>query len=605
METPARLPGGRNSGTLYIRRLLCRNVRTVCTADLFGPLTPEPPRTPRMKILWTPLAIHAVYLRNYATDWGDGAMRAKALAILSAVAFLPSGQSLADTPGLRGPVPKDGTQIPALSKPVPYYAAFKVSAGPPPGAGAMSPVMKGPEARSFWKQIEIMVNLTTGVQSYSLVFQPTIEGVKLPPLTAIQVTKNEKSGDQVSIEMKGAVYSPWVPVGAGSKVSYTTYHVASASKDVTVFQEAGSVATSLASVGGWGVSQTLQLVLNEALKRFDKGVTNLAKIDIKTTLDQETYPFGGMFGGQNFTLLDTAGREIATVSIELVFRRTLRESPISPENNVYPDVTDTTLDSDPAYKVLTSTGGYNSVRSVMTENKSLHSLLTREGVTADEFSTGCRELFSSLVRNGFNSTDATVITVRLLENETKLRVRPDLQATLWTQCMASQRAIARALNIEVYAQADVPPVGRLNFDTVGDVALHILRQGKDPNVRARAASVLRGSLNYGDPDAKTRDEVLDALAKYTGYANLHCNSDAQKTEADGAIRRGAMTFLRRGDNGPDVVLALYGPRDAEPGEPAALVEVRAPTALEFNACERYELKKDPAVRMLPRKGTTS
>src|SRR6202044_4253838 len=101
-----------------------------------------------------------------------------------------------------------------------------------------------------------------GQDKYAFTVTPIANGVKLPPLPAIQITHsktggifgtNVGAGDQVAIDTLGVIYSPWVPIDPGSKVNITAQHIGSKAANFTLLTDAANLAGNFATAGGWAI----------------------------------------------------------------------------------------------------------------------------------------------------------------------------------------------------------------------------------------------------------------------------------------------------------------------------------------------------------------
>ena len=503
-----------------------------------------------------------------------------------------------DGTGLVGPINSD-TTLPYIANPNPWYGAVQVSVDFDDTKN-QSKIFEGPRARSFWKRVESFFNVTTGAESYVVVVEPSINDVKLPPLPIITIKRDDKDGTKLTIERAITSITPNVPISGGSTVGYKISYTAVRGGEISLFREGGKLATTLAAAPGWALSAALQPVVNTITAGLDKGMQNLRNFNLSSSASEQFSPFEGMRQYVVWRITDLDLGQIAVVRIELKTRRTLREPPLSMENDSALPAMNTTLLADPAYRVLRAGPAWDPVRTVLANDAVLSKTL-REATTVDGWVTACKDLFGKVQNAGFNVTDTTVITVRLLQDESPLPSRRELQTALWSQCLPNYKPLAQKLGLETYPEAtDHTPPRSLSFDTIGDVAQHVLAAGGDAAMKERARSVLAGALLW-DGEPLDQEGVLAKLAKLGGWTKYHCTNEAYpKQEADGARRRGATVMLWNG-NKPDVVLALYGPKDAEPGKPAQLIEVRPPTSQEFTDCERYEKKARPDSPLLPRR----
>ncbi len=367
---------------------------------------------------------------------------------------------------------------------------------------------------------------------------------------------------------------------------------------MNLFREGGKLAQTLASAPGWALSAALQPVVDQITAGLDKGIQNLRNFSLVSSATEQVNAFGGARQYTLWRITDLDLGAIATVKIELKTRRTLREAPLSIENNKLPSM-NTAVPGDPAFRVLRPGPAYDQVRTVLSNDATLQ-LAVRDPKTPEAWTTACKDLFGKVQTAGFNVIDATVITVRLLQDESPLPTRSDLQVALWSRCLPNYQKLGKDLGLEDYATSPTPVEGgRLSFDTIGDVAQHILAAGGDPATKERARSVLEQAVLWGG-EPFGQQGALSKLASISGYTRYHCTNEAYpKQEADGN-RRGATVFLWNGSK-PDVVVALYGPKNTAPGAPAQLIEVRPPTNQEFADCERHERTARPNAPLLPRR----
>ncbi len=178
-----------------------------------------------------------------------------------------------------------------------WYVAFKVSAS----AADQSPVLHGTDAKTAWMTIVRALGLNNGEESYSFVVTPTVNQVTLPPLTALQIDhKNaggllNAAGETLTVNTVGQVFSAWVPVEAGTKVSFTVTNVGSKDPNFSLLSDVESVAKNVQSSG-------FAIPSNAAYGMAIDGL-NVATAPIQNVLNNaNTYKFSTNWTNNDFPL---------------------------------------------------------------------------------------------------------------------------------------------------------------------------------------------------------------------------------------------------------------------------------------------------------------
>jgi hypothetical protein len=501
------------------------------------------------------------------------------------------------TPGFDTPTPE--ANLPTNGQDLPWYAALKVSASrPDTEAGRPSDVLKDNRARSAWKQIVRALGADNGQDKYSFVFLASIAGVELPPLTPIQLTHTKTGGflgiggkEEVHIDTDAGVYSPWVPIDRGSKVRIKAQHVGSASPKFTLLEDAVNLSGQIGTVGGWAVAPATQPMLNVAATAVQNAYMSAWTFTNVTGWSIETYPLAGEPGGYSFVMRDVDHNPIAKIKVELVFRRTLRNSPEALDKTTYPSMGGQPIDS-PSFLMLDTAGTPKKILDQLAADTILVSALRQPGpgsAGSTAFTNGCNSFLAFLQKAGLNLTDSTFFATRYLT--ASVNGRPDLATTFWSDCLPQREKIANGIGVGLDIHVALP-LSPTNAKAIGN---YIVRKGvdkssSDASEDASVAGMLGPAIMWrGDKDPLTPTTALSKLTGLTATA-FHCIS--RVPIADPSTERYGVTMFLRNGTEPDKVIALYGPSGDEEDAPAALIEYRDPNQAEFKACAAYEKAKN-------------
>ena len=505
------------------------------------------------------------------------------------------------TPGFDAPI--EGATIATKGRNLPWYVALKVSATPASSPGGSSAVLTGSRAHSAWKQVLKALGIGDGVDKYTFVFDASIAGVTVPQLTAIQLTRTKtgsffsSGSEEVQVAVDGGVYSPWVPIDAGSKISISAEHIGSAAPNFAPLQDAVKFSGKLTTAGGLAVSVPAQAFLNLAADSLQNALTTLGTYKTDSNWSVELFPFGGAPSSFSFIMRDVDGVPIARITVQLVFRRTLREPPETADTDQYPNMAGQLLES-PAFMTLDTTGAAQKLVDQLAANAALATPLTALAGDVSAFNTACGGLVTYLMNAGLNPIDTTFFAVNYVQKA--VNNRSDLRAGFWTNCLTGRQNIAKHIGIEGLIPLPPPPelpkvvvVSPTNVKLIGD---YIVRRGLDRPGTAdqtsdqQVSAMLASSLNWeGEDDALDQRKALAKLATLSADS-YHCTFRVPVIDP-GTQRNGVTIFLRNAPN-PDSVLALYGSKTADEDAPISLVQYRRPTDAELKACTAYENRRN-------------
>jgi hypothetical protein len=471
---------------------------------------------------------------------------------------------------------------------------LKVSASAPDAQGQPSVVLKDNRARSTWKQVVRALGADNGQDKYSFVFVADIGGVKLPPLTPIQLTHTKTGGffgaggEEVLVDTDKNVYSPWVPIDNGSKISITAQHVGSASPKFTLLQDCANLAGQVGTASGFAVAPAAQAALNLAATGVQNAYTSATTFKNGANWNTNIFPLNGEPGGYSFLMRDVDHNTIAQITVEIVFRRSLRNPPEPLDKTTYPDMSGQPLDS-PSFRMLDTAGNTQKLLDQLAANTSLVSALTQPGEGSAglaTFKNGCTSFRAFLQDAGLNLTDSTFFATRYLADS--VNGRADLAAAFWSNCLPQRKAIADAIGVG----SDIHVARALNPQNANAIGNYVVRRGVDRSTSdasedASVAAMLASAIRWGrgDEDPLTPTTALSRLAGLTATA-FHCN--ARVPVGDPSSERNGVTIFLRNGTAPDKVLALYGALGADEDAPATLIEYRDPSQDEFKRCVGYE-----------------
>ena len=536
--------------------------------------------------------------------------RTLALATLAAVAVATSadagdaGAPVGLTPGFDAPVAEPA--LPIVSNGLPWYVAVKVSATAPDGTtGKASSVLTSHRANSAWKMLARATGADNGVDKYSLVFKVAINGVILPPITAIEITHSKSGGlfgiggkEEVDIDTDSNVYSPWVPIDQNSKLSVRTEHVGSSSPNFTLLTDASSFSGKIGTAGGLAVSAPAQAVLNLAAQAVQNAYSSATAFKNDANLSQELYPLSGAPAGYAYLMRDVDGKPIAKITIEFVFRRSLRQPPESLSLINAPDMSAQPIDS-PSFLMLDSAGSTQPILDKLATNDALRNSLTSpsadpQGVAT--FNSGCTSLLTFLQGSGLNLTDSTFFAVKYLRRTVNSRY--DLAVNFWNGCLVDRHSTAVGIKVDtdiVVPPAPLPPVlaVALNPSNSQKIGAFVMRKGTDrPGSTsdgpddATVVGMLAPAITWlGSPNALTANDARSKLASLVA-TQFHCN--LRMPVNDPATDSNGVTMFLRNGTQPEKVLALTGPVGGDEDSQAASIAYRDPTPAELKSCTAYE-----------------
>lgn len=488
------------------------------------------------------------------------------------------------TPGLGEPAYLGRLEAPGVGSS--WYASVKVEADLPSDPTVeTSPLIDA--KKSFWHQVNVFLNVTTKIRRYSLAVAPTIAGTTLPTISVFEIVEDDQGKTSIDVKANRVGYSPWVPIAPGSSIVLQLIHAGSESSNFSLITATADAVSSAASAGGWAVTAAIQPFVDAFAGKIDQGFKNAANQQRAATGKIEINPFGAStrtpeskenFSTVKFTLSDAYGRAIADIKVSMVFRRSLREGwpvALSSEGN-YKIPVDTSIDQEPSYKVLTGSGTLDLVSNQLHLDAPMYSLLFNP-TGPQAFIDGCGALIRGLTKWGFNANDAAFVAVKYLRTSPAIK-DSKYNSIIWTDCLRDQEAIARDIGIASQL------INKSGLDYASMDALVRFVTGKKGREAARTAL---GGAVLMEGSAYTADDLLNALANVPELAgNFHC-TEPSVTLDNGAVRRGYTSFLpRKGKS--DLVIALYLKPQEDYGAPASVVQLRAPTDLEFALCSATE-----------------
>ncbi len=254
-----------------------------------------------------------------------------AASILLASPLAASDAASTVTPGFDAFVPE--TNLAAVTNNVQWYVAIKVSATAPDAQlGSTSAVLTRKRAAGTWAVVKRALGVDNGEDKYSFVLSISAAGVSLPPMTALQLDHVEDGGifssqvETVTVSTAQNEYSAWVPIDKSSKLSITIHHIGSSKPNFDLLNQSTSLANEIGTVTGLAVTPPVQAILSQ----LASGVTNVingSQVTNDSTLFIDTFPLNGDPAGYSTTMRDVDGNPIAKVTIDLAFRRSLRNGP--------------------------------------------------------------------------------------------------------------------------------------------------------------------------------------------------------------------------------------------------------------------------------------
>lgn len=522
--------------------------------------------------------------------------RLVALSMLAAAAFPAAAQ---DTkPGFAEPVAD--SKLAVATPGLPWYAAIEIRVTRA-GDDAASPVLKDRRAKKAWDVIKRALGVDNGVDQYSFVVKPTISGVSLPPMTAIQVSHTKTGGivgiggsESVTVSTAPRIISAWVPIATGAKIGLAIEHVGSSNPAFSLLSDSSTFYGSLTKLPGLGMSAAAQPFLTLAASTVENAYKSATTFKTDTSLAIDSFPLGGDPAGYTFQLNDVDGRPIASIHVGFLFRRSLTSDPETLALTTYPDLSASGFDTT-YFQMLDSNGNPQKVGDRLAANTGLSTGLKfpgddAAGVTA--FNGNCASLLGFLGDAGLNRTDSTFFAVTYLAPT--LTSHPALRPGFWDQCLSGRKPIADGIRVSAMIAAPViaaqppttMPLSPANAVKFGD---YIMRhQASPPTADADGDATVLAMLAPAvlwSGDALTAAEArnrLDTVKAKAYHCSLRIPVDDPASQAQG------VTIFLRIDGQPDQVLALTSRIGADEDSPAAAIALRSPSAAEIRACTNYE-----------------
>jgi hypothetical protein len=337
------------------------------------------------------------------------------------------------------------------------------------------------------------------------------------------------------------------------------------------------------------LSIAAQAILNFATTGITNAYQSATTFKVDTTWSKDIYPLGGDAGSYTFLMHDVDGAPIAELTVEIIFKRTLRNSPELVSVADYPDMSQQLLES-PSFMMLDSTGVPQELGAKLAANAVLSNDLQNPADSPRPFYKACDSSRAFLQNAGLNLTDSTFWATRYLSDV--VNDRQDLATSFWTKCMPGRQNIADGIGVSDAVKIALG-VTSANAASFGNYIKH--KSAADASARATDGSKVvemlagGGTIWQPKPDPLSPAQVLAALAALPA-TDFYCNFSVPVIDQT-TQRFGVTMFLSDGKT-PDKVLALYSGDAADEGAPVRLIQYRDPTVSEMSACVNYRRSRN-------------